>query len=202
MTLCSRVGGICQDQLPEAKAFPGTPKGTRAAVGEGGPGATRLPGKPPPRSGGAVSRDVQADRRPLPWQNLPGTCRATQPGCAEPRPLTRISDVSPPPRHPSASREPLGLGSPLLSHEPAVASGKSRHCLNLQLPQQSPHHGEGRVNHRGAWTVPSSQAWASQVSTPPSELRGMPTEPSLPWGLSYHVDSPLGRFSHSVVSDS
>ena len=97
MTPCGRAGGICQDQLPEAKAFPGTPKGTRAAVGEGVGGPPGSLGSRPPRSGRAVSRDVQADRRPLPWQNLPGTCRATQPGCAEPRPLTRIADASPTP---------------------------------------------------------------------------------------------------------
>lgn len=99
--------------------------------GGGGPGATRLPGKPSLHSGGAVSRDVQADRRPLPWQNLPGTRGATQPGCGKPRPLPRISDAFL--RHASGSREPLGSDSPLLSHKAAVASGKSDQCLNLQL---------------------------------------------------------------------
>ena len=119
-----------QGQLPEAKASPGTP-GEHGRLWGTGPQGHQAPWEAAPRSGGAVSRDVQAGQRPLPWQNLPGTRGVTQPGCAEPRPLPRISDASL--CHASSSREPLGSGSPLLNNKAAVASGKSRHCLNLQL---------------------------------------------------------------------
>lgn len=123
---------------------------------------------------GLCPGSVQADRWPLPWQNLPEPTGDTAWAVVCLRP--RISDAFL--RHASGSREPPRVRLPPAQPQVlAVASGSLDQCLNLQLLLLMGAHSRalhvGSVNHRaqgrvgpgwrllrsrGARIMPSSEA--------------------------------------------